>query len=618
MTFKIHFLFLAFLSFFSGYGQTHEGDSLRDHEFYVGSLKNAQEDLYRETLANYRRYISRHPQDVRVRIDECKYIEKAFYDEEEGYNPKYMEFESCLQQLCEDFPDDPEVLLYKSYNLYGDSSIAFLERLESKIENDPERWENYSWEVYRNLASQYRYQEQHQKTIEAADKACRLNDTLDLSITLASAYKALSRKEQALESLREKLHCRCQSWESGQKAELLLELGDANLALKMFLRAQEDTSYYPNYIGISTSLEKSGNYPEARAYLLTNAEKSWNKEEAYEKLFFHDLNFNSDSALTSYNHLRDLGFHTDPMGRHRLALLFNDPWEGWKIRDLGGFAILLLAISFLIIIPYIIILPIHYAGMHLNLNKIDRGEIFRWRLKSFWFICSAYLLSAFISTMIFSYWEILSVFGNDNVSGEVSEEVLAKSDLIYVVLFATATTLLWRRSDWSVFWGSEWSKGKIVGQAFLANFYLKLIVAACMFLLTQVLPEDWRTFFGTTANIPIQDLSYVNQVIIAIKNYFGPLAAFVMVVLMAPVYEEIVFRGVILSSCEKHLNFISANIIQSLLFTLVHYDLSAFVFYFSFGMIAGYLRNRSLGLASGIIFHAINNLLAFLALMRLQ
>jgi hypothetical protein len=83
-----------------------------------------------------------------------------------------------------------------------------------------------------------------------------------------------------------------------------------------------------------------------------------------------------------------------------------------------------------------------------------------------------------------------------------------------------------------------------------------------------------------------------------------------------PVYEEVIFRGIVLNASRKHILFVGANVLQALLFALIHNNLSWFLFYFSFGITAGYLRRKSGGLGTGIVFHMTNNAIALLALLR--
>lgn len=596
-----------------------EKDQLKDHQYFLNSLKSAQENFFLKTIQQYQAYSTLHPEDVTVRMEECRFIQNAFYNEDEDYNPKYQEFDECLQKLCKDFPDNPQALLYRAENLYGDSAISFLNDLIPKMETHPELWKEESWKVYKSLSEQFSYQDNHEEVITSGRKACDLNDTLDLSLLLADAYTSLSQKQMAKQVLKEKLNCSCNSWESGRKAELLLQLGEAELAVKTFMVAQKDTSYYPNFVGLSSSFEKLGKYKEARNYLLADTAKNWNKESALERLFLHDLSFHPDSAEHSYAKMRDLGFHTDPLARHRIALFLSSPLAAWSWRDLVGIVILLLSLLFVFILPYVIVLPVQYIGQRWQFkNRIIHPEIFHWGLKSFWLIIAAYFFCALMCSLVFSYSDVTYYFGDNVQVLEETEEIMAKSDTLYIALFCLATLLLYRTKDVAIFWGSNWSKGKVIGQGLLAFVGLKFFVTTWTMVTGYIFPGGLDSVFSSTFLVADDNLNYSSQVILALQSYYGPFIAFGIVALIVPFYEEMIFGGIILSACEKHLNFFWANAIQALLFTAVHYDWSAFIFYFSFGLLAGILRNRSMGLASSIIFHGINNAIAFIALMKLS
>ncbi|HEX2395516.1 MAG TPA: CPBP family intramembrane glutamic endopeptidase, partial [Bacteroidales bacterium] len=90
----------------------------------------------------------------------------------------------------------------------------------------------------------------------------------------------------------------------------------------------------------------------------------------------------------------------------------------------------------------------------------------------------------------------------------------------------------------------------------------------------------------------------------------GKIIGIIFICLIGPLYEEIIFRGVVLDSCHKYLNFNLANTIQSTLFATIHMSLFMFPLFFVFGFITGILRKKSDGLLPGIIFHVVNNAIA--------
>ncbi len=53
--------------------------------------------------------------------------------------------------------------------------------------------------------------------------------------------------------------------------------------------------------------------------------------------------------------------------------------------------------------------------------------------------------------------------------------------------------------------------------------------------------------------------------------------AFIIVVVLVLIYEEVIFRGIIFSSSEKYIGFWMANIMQASLFALIHDNMSLFI-----------------------------------------
>ena len=100
------------------------------------------------------------------------------------------------------------------------------------------------------------------------------------------------------------------------------------------------------------------------------------------------------------------------------------------------------------------------------------------------------------------------------------------------------------------------------------------------------------------------------QDIEAILAVGGSGIGFLLICLLVPFYEEIVFRGVILDACQRYLNFTAANVIQAVLFAAIHMSLYLFPVFLLFGLIAGFMRKNTGGLLAGIVFHVMNNTLA--------
>jgi membrane protease YdiL (CAAX protease family) len=82
----------------------------------------------------------------------------------------------------------------------------------------------------------------------------------------------------------------------------------------------------------------------------------------------------------------------------------------------------------------------------------------------------------------------------------------------------------------------------------------------------------------------------------------------VTAVILAPIGEEVLCRGIILHYAMKvSRRFWVANIIQAVMFTIIHMNLVQSSYVFLLGLVLGWLRYRYKSLAAPIITHFFNN-----------
>lgn len=85
------------------------------------------------------------------------------------------------------------------------------------------------------------------------------------------------------------------------------------------------------------------------------------------------------------------------------------------------------------------------------------------------------------------------------------------------------------------------------------------------------------------------------------------LVPFFYMAVLAPLAEELIFRGLILKYEEKAVPFFVANFIQAFLFGIYHQNVVQFVYAFFVGMLLGYLYKKYDSLALTIVVHGIVN-----------
>jgi membrane protease YdiL (CAAX protease family) len=95
---------------------------------------------------------------------------------------------------------------------------------------------------------------------------------------------------------------------------------------------------------------------------------------------------------------------------------------------------------------------------------------------------------------------------------------------------------------------------------------------------------------------------------------FGWWGAFFKVAIVAPIVEELIFRGLILHGLRRNYNAIVAVIISALLFAFIHLNPWQFPATFVLGLLLGWIMVRTRNILLAIIGHSINNLLVLLTI----
>ena len=90
---------------------------------------------------------------------------------------------------------------------------------------------------------------------------------------------------------------------------------------------------------------------------------------------------------------------------------------------------------------------------------------------------------------------------------------------------------------------------------------------------------------------------------------------FLGMVIIAPIFEELIFRGIILAGYLKNYSPLKAILASSFLFGFVHLNITQFIGGFFFGMFFGWAYYKTRSISFSIILHAAVNFLPFLVLV---
>jgi len=96
------------------------------------------------------------------------------------------------------------------------------------------------------------------------------------------------------------------------------------------------------------------------------------------------------------------------------------------------------------------------------------------------------------------------------------------------------------------------------------------------------------------------------------ENDYGFLGAVFKVAIVAPVVEELIFRGLILQGFRRNYNSFVAVLMSALLFALFHLNPWQFPATFILGLLLGWIVVRTNSIFLAILGHSINNLLVLI------
>ena len=108
------------------------------------------------------------------------------------------------------------------------------------------------------------------------------------------------------------------------------------------------------------------------------------------------------------------------------------------------------------------------------------------------------------------------------------------------------------------------------------------------------------------------------EIVLNNNNYLSFILLFITTTLLAPLFEEIIFRGILLPTLSRDFGIISGIIVSALIFALAHLSLGEMPPLFVLGIGLGITRIASGSLLSSVIMHSLWNGVTFFNLFLLR
>ncbi|BAK46497.1 predicted metal-dependent membrane protease [Clostridium sp. SY8519] len=95
------------------------------------------------------------------------------------------------------------------------------------------------------------------------------------------------------------------------------------------------------------------------------------------------------------------------------------------------------------------------------------------------------------------------------------------------------------------------------------------------------------------------------------ENGSFSLWAALYIIILAPIAEELIFRGVVYRYARLNMSFLGADILQAVLFGIYHMNLIQGIYAFVIGLFLGFVASRGRGIRYSILLHILFNAFGF-------
>lgn len=142
------------------------------------------------------------------------------------------------------------------------------------------------------------------------------------------------------------------------------------------------------------------------------------------------------------------------------------------------------------------------------------------------------------------------------------------------------------------------------------KFRMKEYLFALFFLFAHLF------IFSNTIGLLIDKIEVSEWVVKAFDEMLiDPFIAFVSICVFAPIFEEIIYRGIILEQLSKRYSMTTSIVVSGFIFGLIHFNLHQSVNAFFIGIILGFIYLKTKSLLLCMFWHFANNFLVFISIM---
>ena len=204
---------------------------------------------------------------------------------------------------------------------------------------------------------------------------------------------------------------------------------------------------------------------------------------------------------------------------------------------------------------------------------------------------------AFLAVQFVAQFLVVAIYSL--VNGQVSDDLPPMWDIATMVLFSVVSIVLFLKMCWA-----EASRSYLQSRPWdvLLWSVVASLGAIVPSLLLQGLIPEWT---GWAKDIVDQ----TNQQLEGLMSIPG---GYMVIALLPPVVEELVFRGAVLRALLRwHKNAWVGIAISAALFAIIHVNPAQMPHAFLAGLLLGWMYYRTDSIVPGVVFHWVNNSVAY-------
>lgn len=231
----------------------------------------------------------------------------------------------------------------------------------------------------------------------------------------------------------------------------------------------------------------------------------------------------------------------------------------------------------------------------------DEPSARRWNmlvLLPLW-VTLAYFAGNIIVLIVMAILELMGVSIESLVRPAILDTVLATVIYSLTIAIAIGTPYIWKRRTSMETLGLQrlpsWSDIGLAPVAFIIYMLITTIVLMTITSWISGFPSDQA-----------QDVGFNS-----LGSQGDNVLAFLTLVVLAPIAEEILFRGYLYGKLKGHVPTVVAAIVTSLLFALAHFQWNVGIDVFVLSLILCWLRSLTGSIWAGILVHMIKNGIAY-------